>query len=389
MKKFNKVLFISNGVSDTNTGVSGGETRFIETAKVWQKQGYKIYLLSTEGCHRIANKFGLKHVFYKSYSYDKFTKLSFFHKTLQSLFLYKKIKHLDKTIVYSANDLVLDVIPAFIYKLFKGKKVKWVATIHWLPPFPPWKRKQASLVSATFFFISERFSLFLSRIKADVLLPISSSTKKQLQEARVKHKHIFVGECGVNYKEILNTVSSTNTEKKYDAVFMKRFQTVKGAYDLIDIWKKVVKHKKNAKLLLIGDGPEEKEMRKRINDAKLNKNFEFTGVVFDFSQKIKLLQQSKIFILPSYEENWAIVIGEAMAVGLPIITYNLPELTQLWGNNANYIKLKDTDSFAKKIIEINSNNNQYKIESIRNKKFVSKFDWEKIIKKEISYINNI
>ena len=385
MEKFDKVLFISNGITDVKTGVSGGETRFLETAKVWQKKGYEIHLLTTEGGHYLADKFNLPHVFHKSYDHKNLSRFSLFKKIFNVFFLYPKIKQLEKCVVYSTNDLILDVIPAFIFKIFKKEKIKWVATIHWLPPFPPWKRKQAPLINSIFFFISQRISLFLSQKKADILLPISESTRQQLLDSNVKHPFIYVGKCGVNYKKILKTGKSI-IKKQYDAIFMKRFQAVKGIYDLIEIWKKIVKKNKKARLLLIGDGPAENDIKKIINQAKLNKNIKFAGVVYDFARKIKLLKQSKIFVLPSYEENWAIVIGEAMAAGLPVIVYDLPELRKVWGKNINYIKLKNTNDFADKIFQILNDKRQYQKEAAQNQKFVAKFDWDKIISQEIDFI---
>jgi len=42
----NKILFISNSIVGKNPGISGGESRFIELGKNWQKKGYEIHLMS-------------------------------------------------------------------------------------------------------------------------------------------------------------------------------------------------------------------------------------------------------------------------------------------------------------------------------------------------------
>ena len=39
-------------------------------------------------------------------------------------------------------------------------------------------------------------------------------------------------------------------------------------------------------------------------------------------EKIKLYQESSVFILPTYSENFGMVIAEAMSCGLPVITTN-------------------------------------------------------------------
>ena len=127
-------------------------------------------------------------------------------------------------------------------------------------------------------------------------------------------------ECGVNFTEI-REISETVSDKHYDAVFMKRIQAVKGIFDIIDIWKMVLKERPNAKLVVIGEGIDGEKARRIVKEENLSNNIIFSGMVLDTIEKFQLLASSKLFVLPTYEENWAIVIGEAMAAGIPVITY--------------------------------------------------------------------
>lgn len=45
----------------------------------------------------------------------------------------------------------------------------------------------------------------------------------------------------------------------------------------------------------------------------------FTGPVFD-RQKAALYQQADLFVLPTHSENFGVVVLEALAAGLPVIT---------------------------------------------------------------------
>jgi len=221
---------------------------------------------------------------------------------------------------------------------------------------------------------------------ADIILPISNMTALQLKKANVNMKKVFPVQCGIDYAEIARIASQSNT-KKYDAVFMKRVQAVKGVFDLITIWKKVTQYKKAAKLLIIGDiGDDGKKVVELVKKYNLTKNIVFAGYVYDFKKKIKLLAQSKLFILPSYEENWAISVGEAMTVGLPVIAYNLEGLTSVWKNNAVWVPLGDTDGFAKKIIESNIHPKMFIHISKRAIQSVKKLDWENIANYELQII---
>ncbi len=90
-----------------------------------------------------------------------------------------------------------------------------------------------------------------------------------------------------------------------------RFIQGKGFDILLDIWEQsYIEHK----LLLVGDGP-------------LKTEYESRGVrnvmIIDFQKKemlAKYYQASDVFVLPTRKDIWGLVINEAMANGLPVIS---------------------------------------------------------------------
>jgi glycosyltransferase involved in cell wall biosynthesis len=79
-------------------------------------------------------------------------------------------------------------------------------------------------------------------------------------------------------------------------------------------------HKDNILYLIVGDGPEKKNLLKFSEKQGLQQNVRFTGSV---SQKmlIDLYHLSDFFILPSKSEGLPLVFLEAFAAGIPIITF--------------------------------------------------------------------
>jgi len=381
-----KILFIANAIVGENPGLSGGEVRFIEIAKFWRSKGHEIHLMSIKGGERLCNNLGLEvnlHNISHSKNTERFTFILRFLKLL--FFLPVSLKDFKEGVIYSTNEMLVDVIPALRLKLKNRRNIRWVTVVHWVPPFPPWKRRESKLLNSTLFLINERLSVWLSNRFADALIPVSPMTAMQLSRVGADMKKVHPVECGVSYKEI-RSIAKAVEEKKYDAVFMKRFQAVKGIFDLIDIWEMMVRVKPDAKLLVIGEGIDGQKAKEMVQQKGLDKNVEFTGMIYDFEKKIKKIAQSRLFLLPSYEENWAIVIGEAMAAGTPVISYGLDELIDVWKDNFIHVPVGDKVSFAKRIIELISTPGILDEISHKGIEYVKRYDWQVIAEKELRII---
>jgi glycosyltransferase involved in cell wall biosynthesis len=167
---------------------------------------------------------------------------------------------------------------------------------------------------------------------------------------------------------------------------MKRLNNGKGIFDLLEIWKLCCLMNPALKLAIIGDGPSEivKKIHKFIEKNNLDNNIFLLGVIYDFEKKFRLLNSSKLFILPTHEENWAIVIGEAMAIKLPVLCYNLKEIFPIWKDNVEWIDFEDVSDFADKILAFL--NSREKRVALSNKAFdfIKKYDWQEIVKNEFN-----
>ena len=386
----NRILIVANGIIGEDPGLSGGDVRFLELVRYWLKEGQQVELLSSESAKGICHRFGIDvpiHII-PNISHNS-ERMTYIVRTLQTCVVQPKSLSNFEGIVYSVNDSLFDVIPALRLKLSNPKKVKWAAVIHWIPPFPPWKRRKSTLFNSVLFFINERISIWLAHFFADVLLPVSESTAEQIRRIHLNMRKVHTVKCGVNFTLIRN-IAKTIKQKKYDLVFMKRVQSVKGIFDFIEILEKVAVFKKDLKAIIIGgDGHDAEIVKQEIVNRNLDKHVEFAGYIFDQKYKFEKLAQGKLFILPSYEENWAIVVGEAMAAGVPVISYKLPELTQIWKNHVTWIPLGNTDMVVKAILEQLEDDNRLELEIANNLRFIRDFDWKKIALEELQILSRL
>lgn len=96
---------------------------------------------------------------------------------------------------------------------------------------------------------------------------------------------------------------------------------------LIDIFEQIKKKKENAKLILIGDGPLENEIREYLSIKQLEKD---TILLKNRRDIPELLFAMDVFILPSLFEGLGIVCIEAQAAGTPcLVSDHVPKITNI------------------------------------------------------------
>jgi glycosyltransferase involved in cell wall biosynthesis len=101
------------------------------------------------------------------------------------------------------------------------------------------------------------------------------------------------------------------------AVFVGRILPQKRLIDLLHAWATVkARASRPVKLRIIGDGPQEGELKVLVAALGLGKTMEFVGYCGDVLAE---LAKADLFVLPSYAEGNSNAILEAMRVGLPVV----------------------------------------------------------------------
>jgi len=384
-----KVLYIFNGMIKNGdaVSVSGGDIRLLEIIK-YAPKGRETHLLTTPNGLEFLGKYDQPYdkayVLNTSASAGLISNLKI---TWHALFFGRSgVKAYDGDVVYSSCEHIYDVLPALRLKWRNG--CKWYAVYHWVEDYP-WREKRGNtpFLPRYAYWLNRYIAGWLIKHFSDQILAVSDQTKEKL--VAIKHiapSRIKAVYCGVEYKKICDIVDKHANDKKiYDAVFMKRLNYGKGVLDLLKIWKEVVLVRPNARLAIIGDGGDDiiALVRAYISSNGLEKNIDLLGVIYDVEKKFALINSSKVFLLPTHEENWAIVIGEAMASGVPIVVSKLKEIEPIWGDNVTWCNVGDIKEFAAAVLGLLDEPKKAKQQAAKAKSFIPRYDWETIARDEL------
>jgi N-acetyl-alpha-D-glucosaminyl L-malate synthase BshA len=133
-------------------------------------------------------------------------------------------------------------------------------------------------------------------------------------------------------------------------VHTSNFRKVKRVDDVIRIFEIITKQVPS-KLLLIGDGPERKNLEELCRQLGLCDDIRFLGKQDAIEE---LLSVADLFILPSENESFGLAALEAMACEVPIISSNaggLPEVN-IDGLTGYLCNVGDVEQMAKKALHI-------------------------------------
>lgn len=103
------------------------------------------------------------------------------------------------------------------------------------------------------------------------------------------------------------------------ALFVGRIYPVKGLPMLVEAWAKIRPSGWKMKIVGPDEAAHRAEVESLVRRAKLEADFDFTGPLQAEALR-EAYESADLFILPSYTENFGMVVAEAMAHSLPVVT---------------------------------------------------------------------
>lgn len=139
---------------------------------------------------------------------------------------------------------------------------------------------------------------------------------------------VIVSPNGVNVPNC--DLATKNTKDAKRVLFVSRMHPKKGVMELVEAWHRL-KHTTHrpqlgnwvCELVYTVNGDFEREyeakVKARVKELGFENQFVFTGALND-DEKWRAYGRADLFVLPTYSENFGIVVAEALWAGVPVIT---------------------------------------------------------------------
>ena len=244
---------------------------------------------------------------------------------VRELYDKKGVRSVKEALIYSLKVLpallqadydVIDCNQFPFFPCFAGKVASVVKrkplVITWLEVWDDYWREYLGSMRGGVGRVVERLTMHLP----DGIVAVSNKTRDDLIRCHVKPEHIDVIPVGIDLERILMIAPASS---RTDVLFAGRLINEKRV-DLLLSAIAIARTKiPEIQCAIIGDGPERESLEDLASKLGLSENVTFTGFV-DQDGLTALMKSSKVLVLPSVREGFGLVIIEANACKLPVVS---------------------------------------------------------------------
>lgn len=165
----------------------------------------------------------------------------------------------------------------------------------------------------------------------DRVVPLSEELMEDMKRFKVPaSKTVFIRN-GVDLTEIDAVMETIPQDQNADTDsriigFIGQMIPRKNITDLIDAFDRLYQQNPDLRLQLLGDGSQRPDLERQAKEASCANAVEFLGFRSD---RLELLSRFSLFVMTSSLEGIPRCMMEAMAVGVPVVAYDIPGVDQL------------------------------------------------------------
>lgn len=280
------------------------------------------------------------------------------------------------------KDIPIDIVDGqnflghFISSFLAGRyKSKKVATYH-----DTWIGEWSRNIGLPWGYIGEVGERWVLSRDWDRFIAVSSYTRDKLIKNKIPRQKIKIIKNGVDFSLIKKI--KVKKEKDPTICYVGRLYPYKKVDVLLEAVSLLAQEIPEIKLKVVGSGPDLPRLKFLTKEMKIKKNVDFVGFVKSHREVFKILKSAHVFSLPSSVEGFGLTTIEAMALGVPYVSSNIPATIEVTENGKGGLIFKKDNPYdlslnAKKLL---TSKELYEAKAHEGLVHSKGYDWEKLAK---------
>lgn len=171
-------------------------------------------------------------------------------------------------------------------------------------------------------------------------------------------------------------------------VHVSNFRKVKRVPEVVTVFDRILKSGIEAKLLLVGDGPDRQKAEQQCRDLGICEHVRFLGKMDEVEEVLSI---ADLFMIPSGSETFGLAALEAMSCSVPVISSDiggLPEVN-VHGETGYLCGLDDIDCMTKNAVKILTNDELHATLSKNARARAETFNQDLVVTQYEDYYNEL
>lgn len=189
-------------------------------------------------------------------------------------------------------------------------------------------------------------------------IAISKDAEEYAAKVIPRSSRLYYLKNAIDFDLFYHPVKKIDTTKLIQLINVGSFQAKKNQQFLIDVIKYLNKEEERFHLRFLGDGKERNAVEQKAANLGVSKEVSFEGNITEVQN---FVQGADIYLHSAYYEPFGLVILEAMAAGLPVVSLNgggNADITE-HGKNGYIFDNQEVELVAKQVTELVNNPELY------------------------------